>query len=273
MRVVIVGGGVAGLTAAYRLGRHHGVETILLEGDEKPGGRVRTRTLPEGFYADDSAQFVCANYRRALQLIREIGVADELEEIRPDQFAAIYRDGQIHPIPATVTGLLGTATFTPAQRLALVRFAVTCFLRYRRSAYVEPSLLRSHDHVRLSEFVTRKFGTPVLDELVDPFVSMTTSPAVELSLAGVISQVLMPRADKPGLVAAFEVMTMTPGIENHIRKNETFKIPSAIQTGKGKGMFLLDEHLIELYQAGTIDQTQLLIKCQDPRRTREKLGL
>ena len=55
MRVVIVGGGVAGLTAAYRLGRHPGVETILLERDEEPGGRVRTKTLPDGFYADDSA--------------------------------------------------------------------------------------------------------------------------------------------------------------------------------------------------------------------------
>ena len=66
---------------------------------------------------------------------------------------------------------------------------------------------------------------------------------------------------------------MTAGIENHIRKNETFKIPSAIQTGKGKGMFLLDDHLLELYEAGKIDQGQVLAKCQDPRRTREKLGL
>ena len=66
---------------------------------------------------------------------------------------------------------------------------------------------------------------------------------------------------------------MTPGIENHIRKNETFKIPSAIQTGKSRGMFLLDDHLLELFHKGLIDQEQLLLKCQNPRRTREKLGL
>ena len=34
------------------------------------------------------------------------------------------------------------------------------------------------------------------------------------------------------ILAGFEIMVMTPAIENHIRKNETFKIPSAIQTGK-----------------------------------------
>jgi len=85
--------------------------------------------------------------------------------------------------------------------------------------------------------------------------------------------VLMPRADGKGMVAAFEIMVMTPGIENHIRKNETFKIPSAIQTGRNRGMMLLDDHLMELYESGIIDQKQALLKCQDPRGMRERLGL
>jgi oxygen-dependent protoporphyrinogen oxidase len=187
MRVVIVGAGVAGLTAAYRLGQHSGVEVTLLERDAAPGGRVRTRTLPDGFYADDSAQFVCANYRWALQLMRELGVDEELEELRPQDFAAIYRDGRILPLPATATGLLRTATIAPAEKLALVRLAILCALGYRRGAYVEPSRLLRYDHVRLSEFVTRKFGARVLDEIVDPLVSMTMCPAEDLSLGYLIS--------------------------------------------------------------------------------------
>ena len=39
-----------------------------------------------------------------------------------------------------------------------------------------------------------------------------------------------------GRVAAFEVMLNNPAIENHIRKNETFKIPSVIQTSRRQGM-------------------------------------
>jgi twitching motility protein PilT len=95
---------------------------------------------------------------------------------------------------------------------------------------------------------------------------------LSVSLIGVISQVLMPKADGHGMVAGFEIMVMTPGIENHIRKGETFKIPSALQTGRQKGMFLLDDHLGELYQAGTISKEQVLLKCQDPRAIKERLG-
>jgi oxygen-dependent protoporphyrinogen oxidase len=187
MRVVIVGAGVAGLTAAYRLGQHSGVEVTLLEKDAVPGGRVRTRTLPDGFHGDDSAQFFCANYRNTMRLVREIGVGDELEEIDPEKFAAIYRDGRILPIPATATGMLGTAHFTPAQKFGLARLAIVCALGYRRGAYLEPSRIRRYDDVRLSEFVRQKFGAPVLDEIVDPLVSMTMCPAEDLSLGYLIS--------------------------------------------------------------------------------------
>jgi protoporphyrinogen oxidase len=187
MRVVIVGAGVAGLTAAYRLGKHSGVEVILLERDGEPGGRVRTRTLPDGFHVDDSAQFLCANYRKTMKLIREIGVDDQLEDIDPETFAAIYRDGRILSIPATATGMLRTSAFSPAQKLALVRLAVLCALAYRRGAYLEPSRLRRYDHVQLSEFVTHKFGAWLLDEIVDPTVAMTMSPAEDLSLGYAIS--------------------------------------------------------------------------------------
>ncbi len=96
---------------------------------------------------------------------------------------------------------------------------------------------------------------------------------LSVSLIGVISQVLMPRADESGMVAGFEIMVMTPGIENHIRQAQTFKINSAIQTGRQRGMMLLDDHLMELYNSGQISERQALLKCQDPRSMREKLGI
>jgi twitching motility protein PilT len=115
-----------------------------------------------------------------------------------------------------------------------------------------------------------------MDRIIDQFPPEQQEQVrvqLSVSLIGVISQVIMPRADVPGVIAAFEIMVMTPGIENHIRKNETFKIPSAIQTGRQLGMFLLDDHLWELYQAGKIDKDQLMLKCQNPRGMREKLGV
>ncbi|MCC7138173.1 MAG: type IV pilus twitching motility protein PilT [Planctomycetes bacterium] len=115
-----------------------------------------------------------------------------------------------------------------------------------------------------------------VDRIIDQFPpEQQEQVRVQLSVAviGVISQVLMPKADGKGVVAGFEVMIMTPAIENHIRKKETFKIPSTIQTSRQLGMFLLDDHLWELYTQGVIDQASLLTNCQNPRAIKEKLGI
>ncbi len=76
---------------------------------------------------------------------------------------------------------------------------------------------------------------------------------VQLStnLLATLSQALLPRIPK-GMVAAYEFMVTTPAIANLIRENKTFRIDSAIQTGKKFGMQLLDEHLWTLYEGGQI---------------------
>jgi len=113
-----------------------------------------------------------------------------------------------------------------------------------------------------------------MDRIIDQFpADQQEQVRVQLSVSvlAVISQVLMPRADKPGVVAAFEVMIVSPAIENHIRKAETFKIPSTIQTSKGLGMFLLDDHLLDLVRDGKITRETALERAQQPRTVLEKL--
>ena len=95
---------------------------------------------------------------------------------------------------------------------------------------------------------------------------------LSVSLLAVVSQVLLPRADGKGRVAAFEIMVMTSAIENHIRKNETFKIPSAIQTGRRLGMALLDDHLFDLARRGIIDREVALGAAASPKDLAERLG-
>lgn len=91
------------------------------------------------------------------------------------------------------------------------------------------------------------------------------------SLLAVISQVLVPRCDKPGRVAAFEIMISTPSIQNHIREGETFRIISDIQTGRKYGMITLDAFLMRLYENGIISYGDLLAKCQDPESVVQKV--
>ncbi|MHC4225051.1 MAG: type IV pili twitching motility protein PilT, partial [Planctomycetota bacterium] len=113
-----------------------------------------------------------------------------------------------------------------------------------------------------------------MDRIIDQFPPDQQEQVrvqLSVSIVAVVSQVLMPRADKPGVIAAFEVMIMSPAIENHIRKAETFKIPSTIQTSKNLGMFLLDDNLLQLTREGKISKETALLRAQSPRVMEQKL--
>ena len=73
------------------------------------------------------------------------------------------------------------------------------------------------------------------------------------SLKAVISQALLPRRDGKGRIAAWEILRNTPAVAGLIREAKTFQIPTAIQTGAGSGMTLMDMSLLKLVQEGTVD--------------------
>jgi twitching motility protein PilT len=93
-----------------------------------------------------------------------------------------------------------------------------------------------------------------------------------VALEAVISQILLPTADGKGRVAAFEVMLMNPAIENHIRKKETFKIPSVLQTSRRAGNLQLDDSLLEHYRSGRISKDLLLEHAFDKKSLEARLG-
>jgi twitching motility protein PilT len=113
-----------------------------------------------------------------------------------------------------------------------------------------------------------------VDRIVDAFPTDQQEQVrtqLSSSIVAVISQLLLVRADKPGRVAAFEVMISTPSIQSLIRDNKTYRINSDIQTGAKYGMITLDSHLLALYRAGQINYEDLITKAQDPDSIVEKL--
>ena len=86
---------------------------------------------------------------------------------------------------------------------------------------------------------------------------------LSVSLVAVISQVLMPKPGAAGRVAGFEVMINNPAIGNLIRKNETNKIQSTIQTSKRHGMVTLDDYLYGLVKDSAITRETALDFAQD----------
>jgi twitching motility protein PilT len=113
-----------------------------------------------------------------------------------------------------------------------------------------------------------------INRIIDAFPT-DQQEQVRVQLAGnllaVLSQCLCPRIDTDGMVAAYEFMYVTPGIQNLIRENKSFRIDSEIQTGKRFGMQLLDDNLWGLFQAGKISPEECIDKSRNPGQIVDKM--
>jgi twitching motility protein PilT len=106
-----------------------------------------------------------------------------------------------------------------------------------------------------------------INRLIDAFpTDQQEQIRVQLAnnLIAVLSQTLCPRIDTDGMLAAYEFMYVTPGIQNLIRENKSFRIDSEIQTGKRYGMQLLDDNLWMHFTAGRISAEEAIDKSKNP---------
>ncbi|MCY2925076.1 MAG: type IV pilus twitching motility protein PilT [Planctomycetota bacterium] len=78
------------------------------------------------------------------------------------------------------------------------------------------------------------------------------------TLQAVISMLLLPRCDRPGMAPACEIMICTPAVRNCIRENRIHEIPNIIATNRGIGMCTLDDSLRSLYLNGLISREEAL---------------
>ena len=69
----------------------------------------------------------------------------------------------------------------------------------------------------------------------------------------------------------YEMLVVTSAIANLIREGKTFRINSAIQTGRKFGMQLLDDHLWKLYEDGIVAADEMIDKAKDPGALTDKV--
>lgn len=92
------------------------------------------------------------------------------------------------------------------------------------------------------------------------------------ALIGVLSQALLPKKPE-GVIAAYEMMVVTPAIQNLIRENKVYRIDSSIQTGRKHGMFLLDESLFKLWKESLCEKEEVLLRAARPAELAQKIAL
>ncbi|WP_277445273.1 type IV pilus twitching motility protein PilT [Pelotomaculum isophthalicicum] len=106
-----------------------------------------------------------------------------------------------------------------------------------------------------------------IDRIIDvfpPYQQQQIRVQLGNTIQGIIAQTLIPRIDKPGRVAAIEIMVATPAIRNLIREGKTYQIISQIQTGAKFGMQSLDIALRNIYMKKIISKDEVLNHAADP---------
>src|SRR3954464_15907808 len=117
---IVVGGGIAGLSAAYEL-HARGLSFVLLERAGRPGGVIVSEDV-DGYTIDGGPDSLLVQKPEAIALCTEIGLGERLVPTKPPRLAFIQRNGRLHALPSS--SVLGVPTrLGPFLRTGLFTWA------------------------------------------------------------------------------------------------------------------------------------------------------
>lgn len=168
-RIIVIGAGVAGLSAALRL-RELGADILVLEKDSLPGGRVQS-IRENGFIIDRGASFLMSGYRQTFELVRALGLESELERPRvPVRYEVLCSGRFFRANYGSRLGLLRYQSVPLKQRLRVGRLAL---LALRLRGPYSPDFLNTRgletlDDEDLGHFITRVVGNDLMENYFEP---------------------------------------------------------------------------------------------------------
>lgn len=195
---MVVGGGIAGLTAAYRLSQA-GCDVVIVEPGPL-GGKLQT-SMFAGRAVDEAADAFLLRVPWAAALCRDLEIDGEL--ISPvARSAEVFVDGARCPLPAGQ--MLGVPTDLDALAASgLVSPAGVERARLDLELPFDPrDPLAAEDDVAMAAYFRRRLGDEVVDHLIDPLVGgINAGDTAQLSLAAVVPQLdAASRSGDPSLI-------------------------------------------------------------------------
>lgn len=154
--VIVVGGGIAGLTCAWTLQRA-GVKTLLIEAARQPGGNLAT-TRESGFVLEAGPHSFMSYSDAVWKIVEQAGLTDRVIAANPESAKRyVYRDGQLNLLPMGLGSFLTTGILSWKGKLRLM---------------IEPFVKgRPEEEETAAAFFTRRLGPEAVRWLIGPFVS------------------------------------------------------------------------------------------------------
>ena len=167
MRVVVVGGGIAGLAAARRLeSAARDVDVVLVESGDVLGGKIRTERV-DGFVIESAPDSFLSRKERGVGLCEELGLGEQLIGRRPENHRSFVRRGRdLHPLPEGLTGMIPT-NLDALERSALLSDEG----KARFAAEIDVPAASDDEDESVASFVSRRFGREAYDALVEPLMT------------------------------------------------------------------------------------------------------
>jgi oxygen-dependent protoporphyrinogen oxidase len=190
MKLVVVGGGVAGLSAAHRaveLARERGsaLDLTLMEARERLGGSIASERV-DGFLVEAGPDSFLSEKPWALALCRRLGVEDRLVRT-DDRFRKVFvwYGGRLHPLPDGFQ-LLAPTALRPFATSSL--FSLSGKLRMALDLVLPRG---GGDDESLGAFVRRRLGAEALERVAQPLVAgIYTADPDDLSLTATMPRFL-----------------------------------------------------------------------------------
>ncbi len=169
-RIVIIGGGIAGLSAAYSLREHQKpgeeFEVILLEKNPNAGGNIKTEKI-NGFIIEGGPDCFLSEKPWAMELCKRLGLGDRLlptNEANRKTF--VLSGGKLHELPEGVILMIPT-------KIMPLAFSSLITLRGKIRMALEICIPGRKDRgdETLGDFVRRRLGQEALDKIAEPLVA------------------------------------------------------------------------------------------------------
>ncbi len=191
-RIAVIGGGIAGLTAAYRLARQ-GHRVTLWEQDEQLGGLAAAFPLPSGARIEKFYHHLFMSDRDIVELMEELGIGDRLRWI--DSNVGFFFAGRIYPL-TTATDLI-RLPFVPL----VDRIRVGLVTLYLQRITKDSGRWRRFERVTAWEWLRRAVGQRAFDRIWGAQLRAKFGPrAPEIAMAWFWNKVFLRTQSRPGLL-------------------------------------------------------------------------
>lgn len=202
--VAVVGGGIAGLSAAYELVKQ-GRSVQVLESTGRTGGVILTERF-DGWTVDAGPDSLLVQKPAAIGLCRELGLGDRLHPTRTPRTSFVLRGGRLHPL------VEGSFLGFPLSATALARSSLFSWPGKIRMG-LEPFVPKRTDDTEesIGAFVRRRFGSEAADYLADPLLAGIHAGDVNrLSARALFPRLVAAEAKSGSVLKAFRQLRTAP---------------------------------------------------------------